>query len=59
MMLQSRFSPEFVIDLLPTAACFIDFDRRSHNPNLREARLDEDVVKIPWLANHLLGLVYA
>jgi len=34
------------------------FDRRSHNPILREAALDEDCPKIPWLANHRLEFVY-
>ena len=34
------------------------FDRRSHNPILREAQLDKDCPKIPWLANHRLVFVY-
>lgn len=34
------------------------FDRRSHNPILREAELDKDGPKIPWLANHRLEFVY-
>ena len=34
------------------------FDRRSHNPILREAELDKDRAKIPWLANHRLEFVY-
>ena len=34
------------------------FDRRSHNPILREAALDKDQPKIPWLANHRLQFVY-
>jgi hypothetical protein len=34
------------------------FDRRSHNPILREAQLDKDCPKIPWLANHRLEFVY-
>jgi hypothetical protein len=33
-------------------------DRRSHNPILREASLDKDNSKIPWLANHRLEFVY-
>jgi hypothetical protein len=33
-------------------------DRRSHNPVLREACLDKDKPKIPWLANHRLEFVY-
>ena len=35
------------------------FDRRSHNPILREAQLDQQCKKIPWLANHQLEFVYA
>lgn len=34
------------------------FDRRSHNPILREAELDQDRSKIPWLANRRLEFVY-
>ena len=34
-------------------------DRRSHNPILREARLDKDHIKIPWLANHKLEFVFS
>ena len=34
------------------------FDRRSHNPILREAELDQDRLKIPWLANRRLEFVY-
>jgi len=35
------------------------FDRRSHNPILREAQLDKYKPKIPWLANHRLEFVYS
>jgi hypothetical protein len=35
------------------------FDRRAHNPILREAQLDKDCPPIPWLANHRLQFVYA
>ena len=34
-------------------------DRRSHNPILREAELDKDHPKIPWLANHRLEFVFS
>lgn len=33
-------------------------NRRSHNPILREAALDNDRPRIPWLANHRLEYVY-
>ncbi len=34
------------------------FDRRSHNPILQEAELDEARPKIPWLANHRLEFLH-
>ncbi len=34
------------------------FDRRAHNPILREAQLDKGQPKIPWLANRRLEFVY-
>ncbi len=34
------------------------FDRRSHNPILREAELGKDCPRIPWLSNHRLEFVY-
>jgi hypothetical protein len=34
-------------------------DRRSHNPTLREAHLDEKAPPIPWLAHHTIEFVYA
>ncbi|MDA1163951.1 MAG: hypothetical protein O3B13_12675 [Planctomycetota bacterium] len=37
----------------------VSFDRRSHNPILREAGLDRDHPKIPWLANRRLEFVYS
>lgn len=36
----------------------VSFDRRAHNPILREAALDNDCPKIPWAANHRLHFVY-
>ena len=35
------------------------FDRRCHNPILREAALDKDCPPIPWLRNHRLEFAYA
>ena len=37
----------------------VTFDRRSHNPILREARLDERCPPIPWLSNHHVEFSYA
>ena len=34
------------------------FNRRSHNPILRELQLDKDRSGIPWLRNHCLEFVY-
>ena len=34
------------------------FDRRCHNPILREAELDRDCPPIPWLHNHRLEFAY-
>lgn len=34
------------------------FDRRSHNPILREAQIDRTHPEIPWLAGHRLEFVY-
>jgi len=34
------------------------FDRRAHNPILREALIDQPITEIPWLANHTLEFVY-
>jgi hypothetical protein len=36
----------------------VRFDRRSHNPVLREAALDRNALPIPWLQNHLVTFVY-
>lgn len=36
----------------------VRFDRRSHNPILREAHLDKDCPPIPWLGNRRLEFVY-
>jgi len=36
----------------------VTFDRRSHNPILREAVLDEACPEIPWLSNHRLEFLY-
>lgn len=36
----------------------VTLDRRSHNPILREAELDKECPKIPWLKNHTLEFAY-
>jgi hypothetical protein len=37
----------------------VHFDRRSHNPILREAALDRACPPIPWLANRQLAFTYS
>jgi hypothetical protein len=36
----------------------VQFDRRSHNPVLREAALDREVFPIPWLQDRLVTFTY-
>jgi hypothetical protein len=36
----------------------VRFDRRSHNPVLREASLDRDRLLVPWLGNRPVSFVY-
>ena len=38
---------------------FVRFDRRSHNPVLREAALDQDPVSIAWLGNLPVKFAFA
>ena len=47
------------IEIEPGRRIVVYFDRRAHNPILREAQLDKDCPPIPWLANHRLQFVYA
>ena len=47
-----------VVEVTSGSRIVVTFDRRSHNPILRESQLDKDGVKIPWLANHRLEFVY-
>ena len=46
------------IEIASGRRIIVYFNRRSHNPILREAQLDKDCPKIPWLANHTLEFVY-
>jgi hypothetical protein len=36
----------------------VRFDRRSHNPILREAALDREAARIPWLGNRLIRFAF-
>ena len=46
------------IEVRPNRVLLITFDRRCHNPILREAALDKDGVPIPWLKNYRLEFDY-
>jgi hypothetical protein len=46
------------IELLPNQIVRVTFDRRCHNPILREAELDNDCPPIPWLNGHRLEFIY-
>ena len=46
------------IEVLPNQVVRVTFDRRSHNPILREARLDKDCPPIPWLNGYRLEFNY-
>lgn len=47
-----------VIEIQSGQRIVVHFDRRSHNPILREAQLDKEGPPIPWLDNHRLKFVY-
>jgi hypothetical protein len=47
------------VEIKPGGRLVVYFDRRSHNPILREAELDKNQPKIPWLANHKLEFVFS
>ncbi len=46
------------IEVRPNRRLLVTFDRRSHNPILREAALDRDCPPIPWLRNYRLDFDY-
>jgi hypothetical protein len=46
------------IEVRPNRRLLITFDRRSHNPILREAGLHQDCPAIPWLKNYHLEFDY-
>lgn len=46
------------IDVRPNRQLLVTFDRRSHNPILREAALDRDCPAIPWLKNYHIQFDY-
>lgn len=48
-----------VIEIHNNKSIIVYFDRRSHNPVLREAQLDNPSPTIPWLDHHRLKFVYS
>ena len=46
------------IEVAPNRRLVVTFDRRSHNPILREAALDRDCPAIPWLKNYRVEFNY-
>lgn len=46
------------VEIAAEGRIIVSFDRRSHNPILREAALDQAPEQIPWLANHSLQFAY-
>ena len=46
------------VELAENRKLLITFDRRCHNPILREAGFDRDSPRIPWLKNHSIEFNY-
>ncbi len=46
------------ITVTPNHTLQVTFDRRSHNPILREAALDEQCPPVPWLDNYRIKFLY-
>jgi hypothetical protein len=46
------------IEVLPNQTIRVTFDRRCHNPILREAELDKNCPPIPWLNGYRLEFYY-
>jgi hypothetical protein len=47
-----------VIEVATDRTLRVRFDRRSHNPILREAALDRDCPTIPWLSGYRIEFHY-
>jgi hypothetical protein len=47
-----------VIEVAANRTLLVTFDRRSHNPILREAALDRDCRTIPWLSGYRVEFHY-
>ena len=42
----------------PCSWCLVRFDKRAHNPILREAALDRDCPPVPWLGGLRVAFEY-
>jgi len=47
------------VEIAEGRTILVTFDRRSHNPILREAQLDHESPAIPWLGNRRIRYMYA
>ena len=47
-----------MIEVAANQTLRVTFDRRSHNPILREAALDRDGPTIPWLGGYRIQFQY-
>ena len=47
-----------LVEVAPNRRLLVTFDRRSHNPILREAALDQDSPPIPWLRGYRVEFAY-
>jgi hypothetical protein len=47
-----------MVEVAPNRRLVVTFDRRSHNPILREAALDRDSPAIPWLRGYRVEFAY-
>lgn len=47
-----------VVEVRPNRTLCVTFDRRSHNPILREAEIDKESPIIPWLKRHRIEFDY-
>jgi hypothetical protein len=46
------------VEVMPNRTLLVTFDRRAHNPVLREAALDLNTPRIPWLQHHRIEFAY-
>ncbi len=47
-----------LVEVTPGRRLLVTFDRRSHNPILREAALDQDPSPIPWLRGYRVEFAF-